>query len=1148
MSVVAKLQPPLGEKDVGGKILDAGSGINGQDGGHAGGNPSKIAVDAPHNIHALADFRGAFGLRIIPGEPAQLHSLQAIEVPTSPIEASRTSDRSARQVVSIQDADDKSFATPSATNDLPFGPTATLTDGAQAKFYHPHIHGLVSAASGQGDLSDVFAMLNGPAMVADSGDIFESSPGRADEQSQLYSIYNWELGLHCPMILADRLFKAQQYDQALRICQYVFNPMSLGPASDVGRFWTFAPFQDLMHHQISLETAMQDSQSVEDWRNNALQPHLIGPYGDSLFQQNSLESVQMAVQYYILASHIYGSRGQRIPRRNNITPASYNTLAGRFDAFGNVIVQLEEAFPFSNQTTLPVGQIAKSQNVFTARIFGFAATEYFAVPDNADLRSLAVTIDDRLFKIRNSQDLNGVTRILPLYDPPIDPALLVQAAAQGLSLSSVVASLNSTLADCRFPRLLRKAFELVSEVRGIGQNLLSIRERGDSEALAIVQNQNEIALNNITMAHKKLAVDEASAALAQLQYNRIAAVSRLTFYLQQIGGDLSGIPSLDAEFQQLQAQIDAPVSEGGLALSPMEQEVLSKAALANDTSVGVAAQELIAGVLSALPNVEMSAQPLGVGAITKWGSENLAAVATTEARALRVMVDQFSYQSSNAIQKSQYQRAVQDRILQANTAGYEASNIDKQIIVARIHLALANKEIEMQQHQIDSAQAVSDFLRSKYTNADLYSWLMGKTHTIYYALYNQALTLAMKAQKAFELERPDRRPNAYIQPGYWDPSRDGVLAGEALYLALKQLEAAALDDKGYTYEITKSVSLRQLDAGELLRLRELGTCNIDIPKAFFDIDFPGHYMRRIRSVNVTLPCLVGPYTTINATLTLLSSKLRVKAAQGSDDYAEQTDSGGLDSRFVNGNTPVTSIAVCNGQNDAGAFQLDFGEEALRFLPFEGSGVISKWRLELPPYRDLRQFAHDTITDVILQIRYTSIDGGATHRQMAQQSAMGFVNQSQKGSMPNNASGGLRALFDLKNDYASAWSRLVKTGIVPDAQAHPVAGTAPTPPDSVLDLPNLSSRLPYFVQPRTPEQIFATDGSLRRAPPRASASLDDITSSSSSPTYAYQFHCALSQPMSVSSWKLKLGKDILSMSRCYMVIGYVLGPAATAAPK
>jgi hypothetical protein len=34
---------------------------------------------------------------------------------------------------------------------------------------------------------------------------------------------------------------------------------------------------------------------------------------------------------------------------------------------------------------------------------------------------------------------------LPLYDPPIDPALLVRAAASGLDVSSIVSGLNQPL-------------------------------------------------------------------------------------------------------------------------------------------------------------------------------------------------------------------------------------------------------------------------------------------------------------------------------------------------------------------------------------------------------------------------------------------------------------------------------------------------------------------------------------------------------------------------------------------------------------------------------------------------------------------------------------------------------------------------------
>ena len=49
------------------------------------------------------------------------------------------------------------------------------------------------------------------------------------------------------------------------------------------------------------------------------------------------------------------------------------------------------------------------------------------------------------------------------------------------------------------------------------------------------------------------------------------------------------------------------------------------------------------------------------------------------------------------------------------------------------------------------------------------------------------------------------------------------------------------------------------------------------------------------------------------------------------------------------------------------------EQDERYLPFEGAGVISKWRIELP--KEFRQFDYDTISDVVVRVRYTSVDGG-----------------------------------------------------------------------------------------------------------------------------------------------------------------------------
>ena len=123
-------------------------------------------------------------------------------------------------------------------------------------------------------------------------------------------------------------------------------------------------------------------------------------------------------------------------------------------------------------------------------------------------------------------------------------------------------------------------------------------------------------------------------------------------------------------------------------------------------------------------------------------------------------------------------------------------------------------------------------------------------------------------------------------------------------------------DRGYDFEITKHISLRQINPIALLELRQNASCEFEIPEILFDMDFPGHYMRRIKSVSLTIPCIVGPYTGINTTFKLLENKFR----QNPDlkpDYPESTDPD--EARFMTVNVPVTAIAVSGAQNDSGVF-------------------------------------------------------------------------------------------------------------------------------------------------------------------------------------------------------------------------------------
>ena len=104
--------------------------------------------------------------------------------------------------------------------------------------------------------------------------------------------------------------------------------------------------------------------------------------------------------------------------------------------------------------------------------------------------------------------------------------------------------------------------------------------------------------------------------------------------------------------------------------------------------------------------------------------------------------------------------------------------------------------------------------------------------------------------------------------------------------------------------------------------------------------------------------------------------------------------------FSYGFGPVQAIATSSGQNDAGVFELAPDE---RYLPFESSGVISRWSIELPPKHNA--FDLRTVTDVIMQLTYTAQDAGGRLRELASRSV-----ESRRGTV---------AL--LRREFPDAWA-------------------------------------------------------------------------------------------------------------------------------
>ncbi|PVH76117.1 hypothetical protein DL98DRAFT_497477 [Cadophora sp. DSE1049] len=978
-----------------------------------------------------------------------------------------------------------------------------------------------------------------------------------------WGLYNWEIGLHAPMTLIDSLLHAQQFDDALTVCHTLFDPTITGSANrtsgDNSQFWKFEPFKALANtdareslEQIFLAlTPGAPDADISTWRDKPYSPHVVArsrpvaymkwiamkyieilvAYGDYYFRQNSLETIPEAIQCYILASHVYGPRGQKIPRRGKKKAETYSSLLNRWDAFGNAVVQLEIEFPFSNQTSQPVG----SSNSITgfANIFGFASSLYFCIPGNPKLTQLRDTIDDRLSKIRNCMDINGVVRQLPLFDPPIDPALLVAATAQGLSIDTVLNDLSGPIPNYRFQTLIAKALEICSELKSLGAALLSAKEKKDNEHLAVLRATHETVINGFQLDMKTRALEEANAVLDQLIQNREGPKYKLQFF-KSLVALTDGPPGEEDDFAEVpNPSLQAPTTNGQMLLIPEENEEVNKSVAARDWNIGIGAVETLAGILHMFPDTDIEVKPFGIGTGLRWGGSFLGGSTSAVARGMQIYATTLTSDSANAGRKSGLLRALQDRILQANSSGHELKNIDKQIATQRLRVAASEQEIKNAQVAVDHAVEVEEYLRSKYTNEELYSWIEGKTRSLYNDTYNLAYDLAKRAEKTFTFERPQMATSSYIELGYFTSAREGFLAGEAMYLGLKRLEAAWQDSIGHDFELTKHISIRQWAPLSLLEFREKGTFTLDIPEILFDMDCPGHYMRRIASVNVSIPCITGPYASINCTLRLVKHSMRTTPrANSKSDYPHASEDED-DDRFQTTNVPISAVVISGAQADSGRFDAP----ADRYNPFEGAGAISTWSFTLPSA--IHSFNYSSITDVVLTVRYTSLDGGEKLRDIASSVVADYFKTILDAGAPDGS--GLFTFFDLSTDFATEWFR---------------AGFGSSAGDDVgMNLDNVSSRLPLYASSTRPEKIVATRVALLARGSSFSASDVSLVQKMPNPSQTAQEVAfkpgrdiepltgiisgddGLQLPM--TSWTLKVKQGSADLQGLWMVVRYSL---------
>jgi len=310
-----------------------------------------------------------------------------------------------------------------------------------------------------------------------------------------------------------------------------------------------------------------------------------------------------------------------------------------------------------------------------------------------------------------------------------------------------------------------------------------------------------------------------------------------------------------------------------------------------------------------------------------------------------------------------------ERKLETNEIGADLMILDKDLAVQQTIIDMAQKDYDLSEKELQNLNDTWNWHRNKVTNDAFFQWLKSEYNSVYYRSYTIVYDMAKKAEQAYRFELGLEPTDPFIQFGFWEANHDGLVAGERLYNGLQKLEQAFTDTRRHDFEIQKSVPLNRIKKTTL----DSTGVEFDLVEDDFDRDFPGHYRRRIKCVSLAMP---NNATTANlsCTLTLVEHKYRVKEVSDVAAYRNSRQpSATINRDFRKDNVPITAIAVALegfDSGNAGVFELSFDKD--EYLPFEGAGAVSKWRLEFPPWS--YQSASGYLDQMVLKLKYTSSRG------------------------------------------------------------------------------------------------------------------------------------------------------------------------------
>ena len=742
-----------------------------------------------------------------------------------------------------------------------------------------------------------------------------------------YGQHFWELFLHLPWLVANTYAEQQYFVEA-----QVWHNRLFTPQKKEGRYFQIKPL-----HEVGQDSARgrmpEDADAMAVAHPLYFCKAVFANYiryllerGDACYRELTRDGFNEAKQYYIQAINLLGGEPERATAQRWVA-ITLDELAQKPSV---TLRAWEQALADTPAPALQQKDSAPSQQ-----------DTPFRIPMDAARSDLWQSLQTRLYNLRHFLTLDGKPLSLPLYDAPVNPAELQRRLATGQSLQSAAGQQRMVVPPFRYPVMYEHANRAVDTLIQLGNSLLNALERKDGLTLEQLQlNQQQILLTYTLDMHQQ-AIDMGTHSLAGLEKSKALAKTRYDHYKGLYNEGFIAAEVADVSLRTIAGVIS---SGSGLAFSA-------------GSIVSVAPN--IAGMAFGAPGA--STLLFGIG----YAGQAYANAINTAAETCRTF-------AANERSKQEWQ-------LQYKLAEKEQEQIECQIEAQKKQNEQYRKQKEQTLKQNEQIKKLLDFWSNRVTSAQLYQWLIGQLRTLYRAAWDATSSLCMATEAAWRCETGWFNELSPLQSiSGWQESRYGLLSGESLKNALQKMQLKYLTRFERHQEVVHTLSLKAL-LGEAAWLEAM---KVDNRKDNLDIEFslnekmfaeryPNFYQRRVATISLTLPAVIGPYQNVCAQLTQTSSRI----LQDANVEAFKKLTKGEDHQAIFSNVRASQQATLStGFDDSGLFVLNMADE--RYLPFEGNGVHSNWVLRFPNVqREAQKHLLENLTDVIVTVRYRALDGG-----------------------------------------------------------------------------------------------------------------------------------------------------------------------------